>query len=188
MNFLYINALLLTLVTSSAQAAEIYITDSEHTFVSFSYKHLGYSIQTSRFDKVNGTITLNNQMDGGTINIVIETDSVSTGSDTFNKLLRTEDYFNSEKFPIAKFTSDKLIFNDRAITSLLGELTIKGITKPIDIEVSNFACSRNFITLKYMCGANASAKLSRSEFDLGKYVPFVGDEISLNIVIEASKD
>jgi polyisoprenoid-binding protein YceI len=39
-----------------------------------------------------------------------------------------------------------------------------------------------------MCGANASAKLSRSEFDLGKYVPFVGDEISLDIVIEASRE
>jgi polyisoprenoid-binding protein YceI len=188
MNFFYISALLLILVTSSAQSAEIYVADPEHTFVSFSYKHLAYSIQTSRFDRVNGTITLNDQMDGGTIEIATETGSVSTGSDTFNKLLRSEDYFNSEKFPVAKFTSDKVIFNNQAITSLSGELTIKGITKPINIEVSNFACSRNFITLKYMCGANASAKLSRSEFNLGKYVPFVGDEISLNIVIEASKE
>jgi polyisoprenoid-binding protein YceI len=188
MNFFYIAALLLTLVTSSAQAAEIYITDPEHTFVSFSYKHLAYSIQTSRFDRVNGTITLNDPMDGGTIDVAIETGSVSTGSDTFNKLLRSENYFNSEKFPVAKFTSDKVVFNDQTITSLSGELTIKGITKPVNIEVSNFACSRNFITLKYMCGANASAKLNRSEFDLGKYVPFVGDEISLNIVIEASKE
>jgi polyisoprenoid-binding protein YceI len=188
MNFFYICALFLTLVTSSAQAAETYITDSEHTFVSFSYKHLAYSIQTSRFDKVYGTITLNDQMDGGTIDVAIETGSVSTGSDTFNKLLKSEDFFNSEKFPIAKFTADKIIINQRAITSILGELTIKGITKPINVEVSNFACSRNFLTLKYMCGANASAKLSRSEFDLGKYVPFVGDEISLNIVIEASRE
>jgi polyisoprenoid-binding protein YceI len=188
MNFFYISALLLTLVTPSAKAEEIYITDPEHTFVSFSYKHLAYSIQSSRFDRVNGTITLNDQMDGGTIDIDIETGSVSTGSDTFNKLLRSEDYFNSEKFPVAKFTSDKLIFNNQAITSLSGELTIKGITKPINLEVSNFACSRNFITFKYMCGANASAKLSRSEFDLGRYVPFVGDEISLSIVIEASKE
>ncbi|WP_161484832.1 YceI family protein [Polynucleobacter wuianus] len=175
-------------MTSSVQAAEIYITDPEHTFVSFSYKHLAYSIQTSRFDKVNGTITLNDQMDGGTIDIDIETGSISTGSDTFNKLLRGEDYFNSEKFPVAKFTSDKVVFNNQSITSISGELTIKGTTKSINVEVSNFACSRNFITLKYMCGANATAKLSRSEFDLGKYVPFVGDEIRLNIVIEASRE
>jgi polyisoprenoid-binding protein YceI len=188
MKFFYINALLLTLVTSSAQAAETYITDPEHTFVSFSYKHLATSIQTSRFDRVNGTITVNDSMDGGTIDIAIETGSVSTGSDTFNKLLRTEDYFNSGKFPVARFTSDTLIFNNQAITSFSGELTIKGITKPINIEVSNFACSRSFITWKYMCGANASAKLSRSEFDLGKYVPFVGDKISLNIAIEAARE
>ncbi|WP_416350588.1 YceI family protein [Polynucleobacter sp. AP-Nickl1-40-C4] len=118
----------------------------------------------------------------------METGSISTGSDTFNKLLRSEDYFNSEKFPVAKFISDNVVFNDQVITSLSGELTIKGITKPVNVEVTNFSCSRNFITLKYMCGANASAKLSRSEFNLGKYVPFVGDEISLNIVIEASRE
>ena len=188
MNFFYVGALLLSLLTFSAQAAEIYIADSEHTFVSFSYKHLGYSIQTSRFDRVNGIITLNNQMDEGTVDIAIETGSVSTGSDTFNKLLKSKDYFDSEKFPVAKFTSNKITFNNQDITSLSGELTIKDITKPINIEVSNFACSRNFITFKYTCGANASAKLNRTEFDLGKYVPFVGDEITLSIVIEASKE
>ena len=96
-------------------------------------------------------------------------------------MLRAEDYFNAEKLPAAKFTSDKCIFNNQAIASISGELAI-------NIEVSNFACGRNFITLKYMCGANATAKLSRSEFDLGKYVPFVGDEINLNIIIVASKE
>ena len=188
MNFFYVGALLLPLLTFSTQAAEVYIADPEHTFVSFSYKHLGYSIQTSRFDNVNGKITLNNQMDEGTVDIAIETGSVSTGSDTFNKLLKSKDYFYSEKFPVAKFTSNKIVFNNQVITSLSGELTIKDITKPINIEVSNFACSRNFITFKYTCGANASAKLNRTEFDLGKYVPFVGDEITLSIVIEASKE
>lgn len=188
MNFFYVGALFLSLLTLSAQAAEIYIADPEHTFVSFSYKHLGYSIQTSRFDNVSGIITLNNQMDEGTVDIAIETGSVSTGSDTFNKLLKSEDYFDSEKFPVAKFISNKIIFNNQDTASLSGKLTIKDITKPINIEVSNFACSRNFITFKYTCGANASAKLSRTEFNLGKYVPFVGDEITLSIVIEASKE
>ena len=97
------------------------------------------------------------------------------------QILRTKDCFNAENLPAAKFTSDKFIFNNQAIASISGELAI-------NIEVSNFACGRNFITLKYMCGANATAKLSRSEFDLGKYVPFVGDEINLNIIIVASKE
>lgn len=171
----------------TVQASEVYQADPEHTFVSFSYKHLNYSIQTSRFDKVNGTVTLNDQMNGGSINISIETASVSTGSDTFNQLLRSADYFDSDKFPIAQFVSEQITFKNKAISSIAGDLTIKGITKPIYIELSNFACGRNFVTLKYTCGANATAKLSRSEFNLGKYVPFVGDEVSLNIVIEASK-
>lgn len=178
----------LALMAGTILASEIYKTDPEHTFVSFSYKHLNYSIQTSRFDRVNGIITLNDQMDGGSINISIETASVSTGSETFNKLLRSEDYFDSDKFPLAIFKSENITFKNKVISSVAGDLTIKGITKPINLELSNFACSRNFVTLKYTCGANATAKLNRSEFDLGKYVPFVGNEVSLNIVVEASKE
>lgn len=180
--------LIATLIASTLQASEVYKADPEHTFVNFSYKHLNYSIQTSRFDKVNGTVTLNDQMDGGSIKISIETASVSTGSETFNQLLRSGDYFNADKFPLAQFSSENITFKNKVMSSVTGDLTIKGITRPIYIELSNFACSRNFVTLKYTCGANATAKLNRSEFDLGKYVPFVGDEVTLSIVIEASKE
>jgi len=57
MNFKLITiALLISCgLAGSAQATEVYTADSEHTFVSFSYKHLSYSVQTSRFDKVTGT-------------------------------------------------------------------------------------------------------------------------------------
>ena len=88
---------------------------------------------------------------------------------------------------MATFKSDSIIFNQDDISAIHGELTIKGITKPVRIEVDHFNCSRNLLTLQYMCGANASAKISRSDFDLGKYTPFVGDEVTLNIVIEASR-
>ena len=163
MNFKLITiALLISCgLAGSAQATEVYTADSEHTFVSFSYKHLSYSVQTSRFDKVTGTITLNNENNGGAIDITIDTKSIRT---------------------------DSIIFQGDGISEIEGELTIKGITKPILIEVSGFSCSRNFLTLKHTCGANAIAKLSRSDFSMGKYAPFVGDNITINIVIEASRE
>jgi len=75
------------LIPENSQADQVYKVDSEHTFVSFSYKHQGYSIQTSRFDSVTGNITLNDQNNAGVIDITIDTKSISTGSNTFNKVI-----------------------------------------------------------------------------------------------------
>ena len=173
---------------SLSHADEIYKTDTEHTFVSFSYRHLNYSIQTSRFDRVNGIIAINDVHDGGHMDIEIDTKSISTGSTTFNQLLQSDDFFSSEQFPFATFKSNSIVFNKGDVSTISGELTIKGITKPISIDVTDFSCSRNFLTFQYTCGANATAKLSRSDFNLGKYTPFVGDEVTLSIVIEASRE
>ena len=175
-------------MTSLLQASETYKTDPEHTFVSFSYRHLNYSIQTSRFDIVSGIIVLNDENNGGTMDMSIDMKSASTGSTIFNKLLQSDDFFAAERFPVATFKSDNIIFNKGDISAIDGSLSIKGITKPIAIEVTNFSCGRNLLTFKYTCGANATAKLSRTDFDLGKYVPLVGDEITLNIALEASRE
>jgi polyisoprenoid-binding protein YceI len=175
-------------MASLLQASELYKIDPEHTFVSFSYRHMNYSVQTSRFDVVNGIITLNDENNGGTMDVSIDMKSASTGSVIFNKLLQSDDFFAAERFPIATFQSDNILFSKGGVSAIDGSLSIKGITKPISIEVTSFSCGRNLLTFKYTCGANATAKLSRSDFDLGKYVPLVGDEVTLNIAIEASRE
>ena len=180
--------LLASSIASPCQGADVYTADPEHTFVSFSYRHLNYSIQTSRFDGVTGIITLNEENNGGTIDMTIDTKSVSTGSAVFNKIIQSEDFFATERFPVATFKSEQFIFNKNGIPPINGEVTIKGVTKPIAIEVSEISCSRNLLTLKYTCGANAIVKLSRSDFNLGKYTPFVGDDVTVNMVIEASRE
>jgi polyisoprenoid-binding protein YceI len=186
-----IKSLILFILSSSicsfAGANETYKADPEHTFVSFSYRHLNYTVQTSRFDRVNGSIVINDANDGGSIDMTVATNSISTGSTTFNQVLLSDDFFSSEKYPVATFKSNHITFNQNDISTINGELTIKGISKPIIITVEHFNCSRNLLTFQYTCGANASSKISRTDFDLGKYTPFVGDEVTLNIVIEASR-
>ena len=169
-------------------AADVYRVDPEHTFVSFSYAHQNYSIQTSRFDDVGGTIVLDEATSTGMINISIDMKSVSTGSSIFNKRIQEDDLFATERFPVATFKSEKIAFAKEGIASIQGLLTLKGISKPILIDVKNFFCSRSLLTLKYTCGANAVTKVNRSDFDMGKYAPFVGDEVTINIAIEASKE
>ena len=176
------------LIPENSQADQVYKVDSEHTFVSFSYKHQGYSIQTSRFDSVTGNITLNDQNNAGVIDITIDTKSISTGSITFNKVIQADDLFATNQYPTASFKSEKIIFKNESISAVDGKLTIKSITKPIAITLTGFACSRSLINFKYICGANATTKLNRSDYNLGKYVPFVSDEVTIHIAIEATRE
>lgn len=169
-------------------AADIYRVDPEHTFVSFSYAHQNYSIQTSRFDDVGGAIVLDEATSTGMINVSIDMKSVSTGSSIFNKRIQEDDLFATERFPVATFKSEKIAFAKEGIASIQGVLTLKGVSKPVLIDVKNFFCSRSLLTLKYTCGANAVAQFKRSDFDMGKYAPFVGDEVTISIAIEASKE
>ena len=175
-------------LASYSYAVDTYRVDPDHTFVSFSYSHQNYSIQTSRFDNISGTISLDGVNSTGVIDMNIDMKSVSTGSAIFNKRLQEDDFFATDQYPVATFTSEKIVFNKEVINAVQGNLTLKGISKPLLIEVTNFYCSRSILTLRYTCGANAVAHVKRSDFDMGKYVPFVGDEITIGIVIEASKD
>lgn len=180
--------ILLYFYVANATSSEIFKADEEHTFVSLSYNHMGFSTQTIRFDKVSGTITLDPKTQSGKLDVVIDMRSINTGSAVFNDHIQEDDLFASNKFPTASFKSDRIVFNQDVITSLIGELTIKGISKPVELKVNQFSCGRNFLTFKYTCGANAIALIHRSDFNLGKYTPLVGDAVTIQIVIEATQE
>jgi polyisoprenoid-binding protein YceI len=184
----FVILILLYLYVANAMASEIFKADEEHTFISLSYNHMGFSTQTIRFDKVFGTIILDPQTKSGKLDITIAIPSISTGSAIFNDRIQEDDLFASHKFPTASFISDRIVFNQDVITSVLGELTIKGISKTVELKVNQFSCGRNFLTFKYTCGANAIAQINRSDFNLGKYTPLVSDAVTIQIVIEAIQE
>lgn len=169
-------------------ASETYVVDGSHTFPSFSYTHMGFSTQQSKFDKTAGRITIDRAAKTGSLDISIDTKSVNTGLELFNGHLKGEDYFNVEKFPTITFKSSNFKFDDDKVSAIKGDLTIKGVTKPVTLAVTSFNCAPHPFTKKDMCGANASTKIKRSEFNAGKNAPAVSDEVTLNIVVEAVKE
>lgn len=106
----------------------------------------------------------------------------------FNGHLKGEDFFNVEKFPAITFKSSNVKFEGDKVASIDGDLTIKGVTKPVTLTVFSFNCGPHPVTKKEACGANVSTKIKRTEFNAGKYVPGVSDEVTLNIVVEAIKE
>ncbi|MCH8621191.1 YceI family protein [Undibacterium sp. TS12] len=179
---------LLSSLPFSAQAADRYIVDQEHTYSNFEYRHWGLSLQRGRFDKNSGVIELDMDNKSGSLQISIEAESINTGSDTFNNILRSANFFNVEKYPKISFQSNRMVFNEDKLVQVEGDLTIKDVTRKVTVDITQFECRFMILYLKRACGANGSTKILRSDFGVGRYVPFVSDEVTLSFSVEAIKE
>ena len=176
-------------IAAPAMAApETFIVEGTHTFPRFSYSHFGLSTQLSRFDKTSGKVILDKAAKTGSVDIVIDTKSVNTGYATFNEHIQGEDFLDTAKYPTATFKSTKVVFEGDKPVSVEGNLTLKGVTKPVTLTVTSFKTMPHPMLKKDAIGANAWTVVKRSEFNAGKYAPNVGDEVRIDIAIEAIKE
>lgn len=169
-------------------APETYVLEPNHTFPRFSYNHLGYSVQLSRFDKTTGKVVFDKAAKTGSVDITIDTKSVSTGSPLFNEHIQGEDFLHTEKYPTATFKSTKVTFNGDKPATIEGNLTLKGVTKPVTLAVTSFQNMPHPMVKKDAIGANAKTTVKRTDFNMGKNAPYVGDEVTIEIALEAIKE
>ena len=168
-------------------APETYVVEGTHTFPRFSYSHFGYSTQLSRFDKTTGTIVVDKAAKTGAVDIVIDTKSVNTGFPVFDGHIQGEDFLDTAKYPTATFKSTKVVFDGDKPATIEGHLTLKGVTKPVTLTVTSFLAMPHPMLKKDAIGANAYTVVKRSDFNAGKYAPHVGDEVRIDIALEAIK-
>lgn len=166
-------------------SSQTYVVDSTHTFPRFSYDHMGLSKQILRFNKTTGTVVLDKAAKEAKVDVAIDMTSVSTGFEIFDGHIQGEDFLHTAKFPTATFKSTKVVFKGDKPVSIEGDLTIKGITKPVSLAVTSFFSGPHPMLKKDAIGANASAVISRTAFNAGKFAPGVGDEVTLDIALEA---
>ena len=169
-------------------APETYVLDGTHSFPRFSYSHFGYSTQLSRFDKTTGKIVFDKAAKTGAVDIVIDTKSVNTGYATFNEHIQGEDFLDTAKYPTATFKSTKVVFDGDKPVAVEGNLTLKGVTRPVTLTVTSFQAMPHPMLKKDAIGANAHVVVKRSEFNAGKYAPYVGDEVRIDVAVEAIKE
>lgn len=181
-------AIAASLSSLAVAAPETYIVEEKHTMPRFEYSHLGYSTQSSRFDKTSGKIVLDRAAKTGSVDVTIDVRSVNTGSALFNEHIQAAELFDTVMFPTITYKSRSLKFDGDKLVAVEGDLTIKGITKPVTLAVTSFHCMPHPMLKKDACGANATTKIKRSEFNAGKHAPYVGDEVTLVIPVEAVKE
>ena len=169
-------------------APETYNMDPGHTAPRFEYSHFGYSNQMHRFDKTSGKSVLDRTARTGSVEVTIDAKSVNTGLALFNGHIQGEDFFDTAKYPTITFASTKVKFEGDKPVAVDGNLTIKGVTRPVTLTVTSFHSMPHPILKKDALGANATAKIKRSDFNMGKYAPAVSDEVALSIAVEAIKE
>lgn len=168
-------------------APETYAVDPSHTYPRFEYNHFGYSNQVQRFNKTSGTIVLDRAAKTASVDITIDATSVDTGYALFDEHIQGEDFFDTARYPTITYKSTAVRFKGNKPVAIDGLLTIKGVSKPVTLTVTSFHAMPHPMLNKDAIGANAVARIKRSDFNAGKYAPHVSDEVTLNIAVEAVK-
>ena len=171
-----------------AAAQETYTVDARHTFPVFEVSHFGMSKQRGMFSKVTGKIMIDRAGKKGSADITIDMAALAVGEPKLGDHLRNEDFFDVAKHPTATFKSSNFKFDGDKLVSVAGDLTLRGITKPVTLTVEAFNCGSHPMNKKAMCGAEATTTIKRTDFGIKYAVPAVSDDVKLMIPIEAFKD
>ena len=123
----------------NSAAANSYNLDTQgaHASIQFKISHLGYSWVLARFNKFDGQLEFDeSKPEAASVSITVDTASLDSNHAERDKHLRSEDFFNVSKFPTATFVSTGIKSTGDKTGILTGDLTIKGVTKPISMEVN----------------------------------------------------
>ena len=180
-------AALLTALPSIAEV-ETYTIDPRHTFPSFEVGHFGMSFQRGRFNKTSGKVTLDRAAKSGSVEVVIDVASVDTGLERLEEHIRSEDFLHAASFPTITFKGGQMAFEGDKVKSVSGDLTMRGVTKPVTLNATLFNCGNHPANKKPMCGGEFVANIKRSEWGITKFAPNLADEMTLRIAVEAFKD
>ena len=188
MRKLAIAAIVLFGFGGAARAADSYTLDPAHTFPRFEINHFGFSTHHGQFNKTAGKLVLDRAAKTGSVEITVDTASISTGDPALEKHLRSDDFFNVAKFPAMVFKSNAIKFDGDAPATADGDLTLLGVTRPLKLTITRVKCGPHPMLKKEDCGAEVTGTLKRSEFGMKAYVPAIGDEVTLRIQVEALRD
>ena len=178
------------LFATAVQAAPAtYAIDPTHTFATFEIDHNGASTNRVRFDKKSGTVEFDRDAKAGKVEVVLEMESMSSGTAAFDKHLKSADIFNVAKFPQAKFVSDKFVFDGDKLKEVTGHLTILDKTQPVTIKANKFTCYPNAMLQKReTCGGDFEAVIDRTAFGVNYGVDYgFPKQVRLVMSIEAVK-
>ena len=180
--------LAVAIASSVTLAAPVdYKIDPTHTATVFSWNHFGLSTPSANFTDIQGTIKVDNAKPANSsVEVTIPLSSVNTNVPALDKEFQEEAWFNAAKYPNITFKSTKVETKDKKHFKITGDLTVKGVTKPVVLDAVLNKQGEHPMAKVPAIGFNATTSFNRSAFGIGNYVPNVGDKITVNITTEAT--
>jgi polyisoprenoid-binding protein YceI len=181
-------AAVLFATTAWAQGSEWQI-DPAHTTVGFTVRHMGISNVHGRFTKVSGTANIDDSdITKSSVNATMDIASITTGNDSRDNDLRSPNYFDAAQFPTMTFKSKSISKNGDNKLKIVGDLTIKGVTKEVTLDVDG-PSSPVKMGPNQRRGLSATTSINRKDFGVGAKTPsaMVGEEIKIEIDAELTQ-
>jgi polyisoprenoid-binding protein YceI len=178
----------LAIVAGTAAQAEpvTYKIDPTHTWTTWEARHFGTSTFRGRFDKKEGTVTIDTASKTGKVEVTIDLTSASTGVEHLNHHLQETDFFDTAKYPTATFVGEDFKFEADSVSQVSGQLTMHGKTAPVTLKATGFNCFQNPMLKREVCGGDFTATLHRGDWDMNYGAPFpIGADVVLKIEVEA---
>lgn len=188
---LLLAALCLGMARCSAVANEVFKIDPTHSVIAFKVRHLLGNAK-GKFSKFNGTIDVDrDQADKSSVTVSIQVASIDTGIQKRDEHLRSEEFFNVERFPEITFKSRQVKRTGANAGEIIGDLTIHGVTRPITLRVELLGSSESAGKGPVRWRVT-TAPIKRSEFGLGwskgvEAVSMIGNDVTTDIQIEATR-
>ena len=192
-NIVFILSLLMSLLSTSALHADLYLIDTvgSHASVNFKIKHLGYSWLTGRFDKFKGTFSYDEKHpEKSSIGITVQTSSINSAHALRDKHLRGNKFLNIKKYPIAKFTSDSYQptgKNSGIVGVLKGKLSLHGVTRTVSMNIKQVGAGADPWG-GFRRGFETSLTIRLHDYGIKHDLGSASEELELTIYIEGIKD
>ncbi|MFT4178729.1 MAG: YceI family protein [Thermomonas sp.] len=169
-------------------ASGTYTLDASHTDVLATWSHFGLSNPSAHFGNVEGTLVYDAaDVSKSSVQVTLPLSGMNAFSAKFDEHLRSADFFDAAKFPVASFKSTSVASAGVNKLTVTGDLTIKDITKPVTLDVTLNGGGAHPMKKVQAIGFDATAVIKRSDFGVGAYAPNVSDEVELRITTEATQ-
>jgi len=183
-------ATLLALAAGAVPAATTrYTLEPNYTQAVFHWDHLGFAHPAAQVSQGAGELAFDPADPArSSVSVTLPLSTLNTGVPALDEHLKSDDFFDVGKYPTATFTSVRV---SRGAASghfeVAGDLTLRGVTKPVTLDVTLLKTGTNPRDGLPTIGFDAATTLKRSDFGLGKYIPQVGDAIPVRLTSQAAE-
>jgi len=169
--------------------AGTYKVESNHTLAQFSVNHFGFNDFFGVIPAATGTLVLNpaKGLAGTSLDVSLPVDRIATTTAVLDGELKSAEWLDAAQFPAIRFVSQKVEQTGPRTARISGTVTLHGVSKPLVLNATLGGTGVNPMTKAYTVGFSAKGVIKRSDFGVTKYVPYVGDEVAINITAAFEK-